>query len=68
MAYDIHDVETANLVRSFPTEEAALAMVRRAVERSGPGAVEAWVLGRTDLNGKVLTGEELVDRAMRAPT
>ncbi|MGI8554159.1 MAG: hypothetical protein ACR2PL_25735 [Dehalococcoidia bacterium] len=67
MTYDIYDIETANLVRSFPTEEAALAMVRRAVERSGAEAVEAWALSRTDLAGEVSIGKDLVKRVLQAP-
>jgi hypothetical protein len=64
MSYDLYDMETANLVRSFPTEEAALAMIRQVVERSGPQAVETWVMSRTDLTGEVLEGQALVKRAL----
>jgi len=60
VAYDIYDVETANLVRSFPTEAAALTMVRRIVKRDGPESVEAWAMGRTDLTGDVIAVPGLV--------
>ena len=65
MTYDIYDTDTANLVRSFPTEKAALAMVRRAVKRSGPDAVDSWALTRTDLSGKMVAGPELAQRALQ---
>jgi hypothetical protein len=61
--YDLFDVDTNNLVRSFATEKDALAMVERAIRRSGPESVEAWVLSRTDFTGPVLSGNELVARA-----
>ena len=65
MTYDIYDTDTANLVRSFLSEEAALAMVRRTVKRSGPRAVEAWAMSRTDLTGSIFAGKELAARAMQ---
>ena len=61
--HDLFDVDTNNLVRSFATEKDALAMVERAIKRSGPESVEAWALSRTDFTGPVFSGKELVARA-----
>lgn len=66
-SYDIYDDESANLVGSFPTAEAALAMVHRAIKRSGRQSVASWSLGTTDLTGEVLSGKNLIERAMRIP-
>lgn len=67
MTFDIYDTDTANLVGSFRNEEEALAMVRRAVEEDGPEAVVSWALGPTDLSGAVISGPELVERALHVP-
>lgn len=66
MTYEVYDISTANLVRSFPTQEAALAMVRRLVERSGPEAVETWAMSGSDLTGEMLAGKDLIRRALQA--
>ena len=47
-AYDMYDTETGNLWASFPTQEEALAEVRRAIATGGEEAVAAWALGRSD--------------------
>jgi len=44
--YEIIDRLTGNLVRSFPTEDVALAMVRVVVRQQGERSVYAWALGR----------------------
>lgn len=64
MTYDIYDIDSANLVRSFSSEEEALAMVRSAVKRTGPESVETWALSRTDLTGEVISGKSLAEMAV----
>lgn len=66
MGYDIYDTDTANMVGSFATEHEALAMVQRAVEEDGPESVESWALGRSDRSGDVLSGQQLIERALGA--
>ncbi len=61
--YEIIDEPSGNLVRTFPTEEAALEMVRRVVKQQGAHSVDAWAMGRTDLTGPVLSGRALMARA-----
>lgn len=67
MAYNIYDRESFNLVDSFPTEEEALAMVKRAIKEDGPESVESWVLGEMGFPEKALSGQSLIDRAMNVP-
>ena len=64
MGYDIYDTETANLIDSFPTEEAALEEIRRAVEEDGPDSIEGWAVGRSDHTGEALAGQKLLERVM----
>jgi hypothetical protein len=63
-AYAIYDTEAANLVDTFPTEREALEMIRLAIKENGPESIEGWALGQTDHEGKVYTGQELVEYAM----
>ncbi len=67
MGYDIYDIETGNLIDSFPTEEAAFAEVRRAIEEDGPDAIRHWSVGRSDHVGEALTGQRLIERVQRLP-
>ena len=62
-AYEIYDDESGNLVGSFPSEQAALAVVRNALKRNGAESVATWSLGSVDLAGDVLRGEKLNERA-----
>jgi hypothetical protein len=66
VGYDVYDRETGNLVDSFPTQQQALAMVRRVIEASGKDAVASWVVGPNDHDGEVSSGKALIDRAMAA--
>ncbi len=68
LGYDIYDIETANLWASFLTEEEALAEVRRAIAQAGEDAIDFWSMGRSDHEGKALSGKALVARAMRPAT
>ena len=66
MAYEIWDVESANLVGSYATEGAALAAVRDAVRLTDESAALGWALAREDRRGTTTTiasGRNLLDRA-----
>jgi len=61
--YELWDTETSNLVGTYPTERAALAIVRSAVRAHGPDAFATIALGREDERGNMIpvaTGAELV--------
>lgn len=65
--YELWDVETANLVGSYDSEEAALEDVANAVLAHGRSAVETLLLGRENADGgsqPIAEGPALVDRAM----
>jgi hypothetical protein len=64
MTYDIYDTDTANIVGSFHNKDEALAMVRRAIGEDGSEAVASWALGPTDSSKPVISGTQLVDRAL----
>ncbi len=48
------------------TEERALELVREALEKDDPEAVEMWALGRVDHTGTPVMGRDLIDRARQA--
>jgi hypothetical protein len=73
MTFQLWEAESANLVGSYPTQEAALAIVRDAVRTHGRDAVTSLVLVREDARGRLTTlgeGDGLVDLALArtAPT
>ena len=68
MSYDIYDLETANMVESFSTEEEALAMVRDAIDEYGPQIAELWGIARSDHTTKALYGQALLERALGSST
>ena len=45
MHFELWDTETANLVGSYDSEAAVLAVVREALRRHGPAVVRALALG-----------------------
>ncbi|MGH2585088.1 MAG: hypothetical protein ACRDJE_09245 [Dehalococcoidia bacterium] len=66
--YSLWDLESANLVYSFSSEEAALQEVRLSVEALGRDAVLSWGLTRYDADNRphaIASGEELIKRACK---
>ena len=64
--YELWDGETRNLLGTFPSEEAALAVIRGLLQKHGPGAVAGLFLGREDETGRstlIADGNALVKRA-----
>lgn len=64
--FQLWEMESANLVGSYPTEDAALAVVRAAIEKHGRESMAAVVLLREGARGrltKIAEGAALVDRA-----
>jgi len=62
MIYDLWDVETGNIVDTYPTEADALAAVRDLLADNGPDYAQALSLGRVDERGQITLiaeGEEL---------
>lgn len=65
--YELWDTDSSNLVGTYTTEEAALAIVRDSVVKHGPNVFRTIALGREDEQGElvpVAQGEELVRLAM----
>lgn len=65
--FQLWEMESANLVGSYPTEDAALAVVRTAIEKHGRESMDAIVLRREGARGrltKIAEGIALVDRAL----
>ena len=65
--FQLWEMESANLVGSYPTEDAALAVVRTAIEKYGRESMDTIVLLREDGRGrltKITEGADLVDRAL----
>ena len=46
ISYELWDIESANLLAAYPTEEAALAFVRQVIAADGPAMVVTWELAR----------------------
>jgi hypothetical protein len=71
MVYALWDTESANLIQTFPTEEAALREVRLSVQQLGRDAVLAWALNYRNApghGGAIAAGEALITRALRRVT
>jgi hypothetical protein len=67
MPFQLWEADSANLVGSYPTREAALAIVRDAVQKHGREGVASLVLVREDARGRVTTvgeGDALVELAL----
>jgi hypothetical protein len=65
--WELWDVGTGNIINTYPTEQAALALVRRALDRHGRHYLANWALGRAaddDEPDSVIEGDALVDRAI----
>ncbi|MBI2761791.1 MAG: hypothetical protein HYX51_10245 [Chloroflexi bacterium] len=70
MTYEVWDTDTANLVGSYSTEDAALKLVRDTVAASGETRVLTWALAREDRRGKTTTlavGHDLIAQAHLRP-
>ena len=68
MVYALWDLESANLIETFASEEAALEEVRLTLAAFGREAVLTWGLNYRDQTGQggaIATGEELIARALR---
>ena len=64
--YELWDGDTRNLLGTYPSEEAALAVIRSLLQKHGPGAVAGLFLGREDEAGRstlIADGTALVKRA-----
>jgi hypothetical protein len=69
MTFALWDLETGNLVGAYDSVEAALAVVRRAIQTHGPAYVDPLALVRENSRGrsKVLAeGAALVEYAQQA--
>lgn len=69
MFYELMDVESANMVGWYDTEEDALAVVRSALDRFGPDSVMSLALATSDEDGNgelVASGADLIQRARQA--
>ncbi len=67
MTFQLWETESANLVGSYPTEDAALAIVRQTVESHGREIVDSLLLLRETTRGrlaKVAEGPDLADLAL----
>ena len=67
MHFELWHIPSGNLVNTFPDEQAALAVVRRAYEQDGRDAGESFALGTEDRRGRsrqLASGSELLVRAL----
>jgi hypothetical protein len=68
MVYELWDAESANLIGTYPTEEAALAIVRYSVATYGVESIRYVGLGLVDELGyatRIAYGDELIELAER---
>ena len=66
MAYNLWDMDSANLVGSFATEDEALEEVRAYVREVGAAWPELWALEAVDESGRftpIARGKDLIARA-----
>jgi hypothetical protein len=69
--YELVDIETANMLGTYATEEEALAIVADTIAAEGPEYVGEWAVGYVDASGhrKVIArGSDLVARAVAPRT
>jgi hypothetical protein len=65
MIYELMDVESANLIGTYESEEAALAVVRAAIRAHGASAIAPLAVGCVDDKGNgalIAEGAELIAR------
>ena len=68
-SYELWDGETRNVLGTYASEEAALAVIRNLLQKHGPGAIAGLLLGREDESGRstlIAEGSALVRRAEAA--
>ena len=68
MVFQLWELESANLIADYDSEEAALDLVRTAVRRHGRDYVLSWELAVAPEDGDAETlacGEELIQRAFK---
>ncbi len=53
MMYQLWDMESANLLGSYASQEAALDIVRQAIQKHGPEAIATLLLLREDADGQL---------------
>ena len=71
MAYELWDMASHNAIAGFPTEDEALAAVRREIDGGGAQAVDTWFLGYEDARGRsraIAQGAQLAERARARST
>jgi len=71
VTFQLWETESANLVGSYPSEDAALATVRQAIETHGREVVATLLLLREDARErltKVAEGSALADLALARTT
>lgn len=69
MAFELWDTAAANIVDDFPTQRAALAAVRQAMQARGPGVADHLALAYEDRKGEthpIAAGSALAELA-RSP-
>jgi hypothetical protein len=69
MIYELMDVESANLIGTYDSESAALAVVRAAIQAHGRACVASLALGCEDDDGNgalIAEGTDLAARALAA--
>jgi hypothetical protein len=71
MIYEVHDMETANMVAAAEREDTVLSAIATYIAAHGRAAVETWVLLRSTPDGlckeAIAEGDALADRAMHIP-
>lgn len=68
MVFELWELESANLIADYETEEAALELVRTAVRAHGRDYVLTWELAIAPEDGDaetVASGEDLIERAFK---
>ena len=69
MTYELWEAESGNMIAGFPTNSAALALVREQIEAAGPESVGTWFLGCEEDDGESTTiakGAQLAELARRS--
>jgi hypothetical protein len=69
-AFELWNAESGNLLGAFSTESEALAAVREAIERNGPGYGQILTLGRENSRDRsriLASGQQLVEQALAQP-
>jgi hypothetical protein len=61
---ELMDIESANLIGSYRTEDEALEVVRAAITQFGQPYVYTWALGWLDQRTPALIGAQLARRAL----